>query len=350
MPRLRPGPPWAMAEAIAAEPALAERIRQRLLDDGSAAALADAVRAAAAAGQEVIVTGCGTSEHAALATAEVLRDAWRAAGLPGRGPVSAQAFELAQDPPAGGLVIGISHEGGTAATIAALDASRSRGARTALVTASPGAPAAAAADLVLATVELDTSWCHTVGYVSPIVAAIVTAGLLAGTPPAAGALRARVAEGIEAAHASDGARLTPRPLDRPGDRRRVPPARRRVRRGPGDGPRADAQGRGGRVRPVRDARPGDLPPRPPAGHRRVDRARARAARPRGAGRPGASRPPGPRRGRCGRDPLRGHPRRGGRRRDPRRAHPGGPDRGPRGVRRCPTPPRRCWAAPARSSS
>ena len=73
-------------------------------------------------GRPVIVTGCGTSEHAALGAAAILRDAWRAAGLPGWGPVAAQAFELAQEPPGGGLVIGVSHEGGTAATIAALDA------------------------------------------------------------------------------------------------------------------------------------------------------------------------------------------------------------------------------------
>ena len=44
MPRLREAPPWAMAEMIAAEPALAERIGRRLLADASAAALAAAVR------------------------------------------------------------------------------------------------------------------------------------------------------------------------------------------------------------------------------------------------------------------------------------------------------------------
>ena len=131
-----------------------------------------ALREAAGAGQPVIVTGCGTSEHAALGTAAILRDAWRRAGLPGWGPVAAQAFELAQEPPGGGLVIGVSHEGGTAATIAALDAARAAGARTALLTASAGAPAAASADIVLATVEMDRSWCHTVGYVSPMAAAV----------------------------------------------------------------------------------------------------------------------------------------------------------------------------------
>ena len=208
MPEVRGGPPWAMQEMIAAEPALAARIARRLLADGSAAALAGAIRETAAAGGQVVVTGCGTSEHAAMAAAALLRDGWRTAGLSGWGPVAAQAFELALDPPAGGLVIGCSHEGGTAATIAALEAARSRGARTAVLTASAGAPVAAAADIVLATVEMDRSWCHTVGYVSPMVAALATAGTLAGDEQRPGALATRLADGIDAAHRSgpDGAR------------------------------------------------------------------------------------------------------------------------------------------------
>ncbi len=199
MPAIRPGPPWAMAEMIAAEPALAARIARRVVADGTAAALADAVRTAAASGGPIIVTGCGTSEHAAMGAAAILRDAWHRAGLPGWGPVSAQALELAADPPAGGLVIGVSHEGGTAATIAAMEAARGGGARTALLTASAGAPAAHAADIVLATVEMDRSWCHTVGYVSPLVAAVTAAAILAGDAPQPGALSTRLADGIEGA-------------------------------------------------------------------------------------------------------------------------------------------------------
>src|SRR6187397_2083815 len=76
MPEVRDGPPWAMAEMIAAEPGLVGRIVERVTADGSAAALAGALREAAAAGQPVIVTGCGTSEHAALGAAAILRDAW----------------------------------------------------------------------------------------------------------------------------------------------------------------------------------------------------------------------------------------------------------------------------------
>jgi glutamine---fructose-6-phosphate transaminase (isomerizing) len=202
MPAIRTGPPWAMAESIAAQPAIAGRIADRISADGSAARLADAVAAAARAGQPVVVTGCGTSEHAALAVADVLRDAWGSAALTGPGPVAAQAFELALDAPSGGLVIGISHEGGTTATLDALAAASRAGARTAVITGSAGSPAGQAAEAMVTTVELDRSWCHTVGYTSPIVVSGVAAGLLAGSlvPPAA--LRARLLAGIEAAHAS----------------------------------------------------------------------------------------------------------------------------------------------------
>jgi fructoselysine-6-P-deglycase FrlB-like protein len=209
MPSPRDGPPWGMTESIAAEPALAARVARKLVAEGSAAALATALREAGAAGGPVIVTGCGTSEHAAMGAAAILRDAWHRAGLPGWGPVSAQAFELALDPPSGGLVIGVSHEGGTGATIAAMAAARANGGRTALLTASAGAPASAAADLVLATVELDRSWCHTVGYVSPLVAAAATAALLAGEAPEPGLLASRVREGIDAAWTTDADGIRP---------------------------------------------------------------------------------------------------------------------------------------------
>jgi len=198
MPTLREGPPWAMAEMIAAEPALVERIGRRLVDDGSAASLARAIRETLESGEPVVLTGCGTSEHAARGAAAILRSACADAGLPGPGPQSAQAFELSCDPPRG-LVVGVSHEGATAATAAALATARERGARTALITASAGSPIAQGAEIVLATVELDRSWCHTVGYVSPLAAAVVTAGLLRGGQPDPSRLRQRVAVGLEAA-------------------------------------------------------------------------------------------------------------------------------------------------------
>ena len=184
-PSLRSGPPYHMTDMIAAEPAIARRILARhAVSGGPAASLAAAIAEAARAGAPIVVTGCGTSEHAALGVAEILREAGRVAGLPGPGAVATQAFELSLDPPSTGLVIGVSHEGGTAATIAAMAAARGAGARTALLTVSSRSPGAAEADpaLVIETDELDQSWCHTVGYVSPMLAGAAVAAHLSGRP------------------------------------------------------------------------------------------------------------------------------------------------------------------------
>jgi fructoselysine-6-P-deglycase FrlB-like protein len=186
-PSVRPGPPFHMTEMIEAEPAIAARILSRHQAVGSGAAeLARTIRRTIRSGQPVVLTGCGTSEHAAYGAAAILRDAVRSAGIrpPGHSapfePVAAQAFELALDPPTSGVVIGISHEGGTAATNAALKASRAAGARTAIVTVSDRSPGADLADIVVETGELDQSWCHTVGYLSPLVAAAAVGAHIEG--------------------------------------------------------------------------------------------------------------------------------------------------------------------------
>lgn len=203
MPALRPGPPWAMTEMIAAEPAFAERLLRRLAaPDGAAARLAAALHEAAAAGAPVRVVGCGTSEHGAQATALIL-----AAGLAREGfeprVEAVQAFEAALAPQRGGLVVGISHEGGTWATNRALEAARAAGSRTALVTVSDRSPGAALADLVVTTEEADQSWCHTIGYLSPVLAALAVAGHVTGKAPDAAAVRAALAAGAGGADAAE---------------------------------------------------------------------------------------------------------------------------------------------------
>ncbi|HET7169602.1 MAG TPA: SIS domain-containing protein [Candidatus Limnocylindrales bacterium] len=207
----RPSPrgaaPYHMTEMIDAEPALAERILEHHAAVGSPAAeLARTIRRTIRAGDPVIVTGCGTSEHAALGVVEILRDAIKSADIraPGhatrREPTAAQAFELSLDPPSSGLVIAISHEGATTATNAALAAARSAGARTALVTVSDRSPGADLADIVVDTGELDQSWCHTVGYVSPLVAGVAIGAHLTGRPvdaPLRAAVRDLLAAGVD---------------------------------------------------------------------------------------------------------------------------------------------------------
>jgi fructoselysine-6-P-deglycase FrlB-like protein len=208
MPSLRAEAPFHMTEMIEAEPALAARILERLAaTDGAAAQLADQIRTAGLTGRPILVTGCGTSEHAAMSVVEILREALRASGLPGSPgragtPVAVQAFEAAIEGdlagPAG-LVIGVSHEGATTATNRALERACAAGSTVALITVSDRSPGAALADIVVATEELDESWCHTVGYISPIIAACSVAGHLTGRTVATGAVRRALAAGLEPA-------------------------------------------------------------------------------------------------------------------------------------------------------
>ncbi len=197
-PSLRDGPPFHMTEMIAAEPSIARRIIDRLADPhGPAGQLAGAVGQAASAGEPIVVTGCGTSEHAALGIVEILTEAIHAAGMHGGfgSVIAAQAFELALDPPSRGLVIGVSHEGGTSATNRALAGASAAGARTAMLTTSAGSPGGQLAEITVETVELDHSWCHTVGYVSPMIAAASVGAHLSGRDLAADDVAALIEAG-----------------------------------------------------------------------------------------------------------------------------------------------------------
>jgi fructoselysine-6-P-deglycase FrlB-like protein len=126
---------------------------------------------------------------------EILRDALRTAGMPQAIVRSEQAFELALDPLARGLVIGVSHEGGTSATNAAMRASRAAGARAAVVTVSRRSPAGGVAEIVVETGELDQSWCHSVGYTSPLLAATAVGAIVAGHKVEADEIAGLLADG-----------------------------------------------------------------------------------------------------------------------------------------------------------
>ena len=117
-----------------------------------------------------------------------------ALGHRGSRPVGRQALEAAIDPAIGGITIGISHDAGTHATKLALEAAREGGATTALITANPDGPLLEAADLVAMTPAQDTSWCHTIGYLSPMVAGAVIAGVIANKPVDGNALRSHLEE------------------------------------------------------------------------------------------------------------------------------------------------------------
>ncbi len=155
-----------MEEMIDAEPALAEQISRA----AGAGLLAARIERAAQAGEPIELCGCGTSEHAARAVAAMLAETRPATAIKVR-----DAFEAQLDPPDRGLLIAISHEGSTAATLAAARHGAARGARPLLITARPGnAPEAVEA---IGTPLLDRSWCHTVAYLSPILTCALGAGL-----------------------------------------------------------------------------------------------------------------------------------------------------------------------------
>jgi fructoselysine-6-P-deglycase FrlB-like protein len=67
------------------------------------------------------------------------------------------------------------------------------------VTVSDRSPGAQVADLVVSTEESDQSWCHTVGYLSPILAALAVAGHLTGEHPEPSGIRAALAAGLDQA-------------------------------------------------------------------------------------------------------------------------------------------------------
>ena len=157
-PEQRDGPPWVMEEMIADE--------ARLPGELEAGRLGELLRGALDAGEPIVFTGCGTSEHACRAAAAIV-----AAHAPGADVRSCDAFECRLDPPASGLLVAVSHDGGTRST---LEAATGAGATAVLVTARPdGAPVEA-----IATPLHDESWCHTIGYVSPLLAVALALGAL----------------------------------------------------------------------------------------------------------------------------------------------------------------------------
>jgi fructoselysine-6-P-deglycase FrlB-like protein len=116
-----------------------------------------------------------------------------------------QALEAARRPPPTGVVLAISHEGGTWATNEALKAARAAGSATALITVTDRSPGAALADMVLTTEEQDQSWCHTVGYLSPVIVAAALSGELSGQPLDHVAVRALLQAAEHEASAEDAA-------------------------------------------------------------------------------------------------------------------------------------------------
>jgi glucosamine--fructose-6-phosphate aminotransferase (isomerizing) len=102
-------------------------------------------------GGRVLHTGCGTSFHAAQT-----------------GGWAEQALELVLRPRRADVLVAISHEGETPLT---LEAARAFDGPVWLVTGRPDSPLGELADeVVVATPEVEVSWCHTVSYTCAVTA------------------------------------------------------------------------------------------------------------------------------------------------------------------------------------
>jgi glucosamine--fructose-6-phosphate aminotransferase (isomerizing) len=99
----------------------------------------------------VVFAGCGTSYHAAMT-----------------GGRAAQALEAVLSPPEADVLVLVSHEGATPLT---LEAARAFGGPRWLVTGKPDGPIAELCDeVVVATPELEESYCHTASYTCAVAA------------------------------------------------------------------------------------------------------------------------------------------------------------------------------------
>ena len=166
-PEIRSAPPWVMEDMIEAQVMLPEALGDSLAS--SAPRLVEMLHAAADAGEPIVVSAVGTSGHSARAVALILNDAIGESAV-AAGPAEArESADQALAPRRKGLCIAISHGGLSRSTVRALTAAREAGAKTALITAAGGTPARDIADVVLMTPLRDKSYCHTVGYTSPML-------------------------------------------------------------------------------------------------------------------------------------------------------------------------------------
>ena len=115
----------------------------------------------------VLFTGCGTSFHAALAC----------------GPAVQALDVVTGHAPEADLLVAISHEGGTRLTLEAVEAFAGE---SWLITGAPDSALARAADhVVVATPELEQSYCHTASYTCAIAAGRALLGEAASSLAAA---------------------------------------------------------------------------------------------------------------------------------------------------------------------
>lgn len=165
--------PYHMYEEIRAQPAVVARSLALAARDGGA--VVDALRAA----RRIVLTGCGTSLHAAHCGSWMLR-------LLSRGALDVRAvgaFDLAtyfEGLSAEDAIVGVTHSGETTMTLRALDRARSAGAATIVVTGFPERLEGSGASLVIGTgFPEERSWAHTASYLAALTTLAALAAALA---------------------------------------------------------------------------------------------------------------------------------------------------------------------------
>ena len=191
-PELRSAPPWVTEEMVASQPGLVAPI----LAHPQATQLAQVILDVDESGEPIVVTGCGTSEHGAMAVAELLDAALRQRGARGGRVEARQALEAALDPRPGGLCVAVTESGGTRATLLAVEAARDAGAATAAITANPEGAAISTVDVAMVTPQRDKAWCHTVAYTSAILAGAALAAEIAEVDLDAGEIADWLAQAV----------------------------------------------------------------------------------------------------------------------------------------------------------
>lgn len=170
-PNPRSSHPYHMHDMIRGQPAFVEETVRRARDASFRGQLTTSPR--------LIVTGCGTSFHAASYGARVLEAVMGPRAVVG----SVHAYDLLHAPPAGRdvAVLGVSHSGSTPTTNRALSRARRSGAKVLGLCGVADTPMSEIAHetLVIGSTH-DRSWANTMGYTTQLSAFASLAAQLGG--------------------------------------------------------------------------------------------------------------------------------------------------------------------------
>lgn len=176
-PEWRKERPWVMQDMMAIQASLVPEVERsggtRLQE------VAALLRTAADAGDPIVACGVGTAGHGARGVAVALNDAL-ARDATARAVEFRESADQALAPRKGGVCVAVSHGGRSRSTVEALAAARKAGAKTVLITAAKDTPSHSEADVSVQLPLRDKSFCHTVGYSTPIMVALIAGALAAG--------------------------------------------------------------------------------------------------------------------------------------------------------------------------